>query len=84
MAYFRAGKQFRDEEHRKAWLLRTTINMSRRITSSSWQQKSVPLSEREDVPFSFSTPLENEVWQAVMGLDEVNRTSKTDNRQNPP
>ena len=26
LAYFRTGKTFREEEHRKAWLLRTTLN----------------------------------------------------------
>ena len=50
LAYCQCGKTFRDEEHRKAWLLRTTINQSRRVTSSSWRQKTVPLSEREDSP----------------------------------
>ena len=37
LAYHQCGKTFRDEEHRKAWLLRTTINQSRRVTSSSWR-----------------------------------------------
>ena len=61
LAYCQCGKTFRDEEHRKAWLLRTTINQSRRVTSSSWRQKTVPLSEREDVPVQFQEPEENEV-----------------------
>lgn len=59
-----------DEEHRKAWLLRTTINQSRRVTSSSWRQKTVPLSEREDVPVQFQEPEENEVWTALQSLAE--------------
>ena len=65
LAYCQCGKTFRDEEHRKAWLLRTTINQSRRVTSSSWRQKTVPLSEREDVPIQFQEPEENEVWTAL-------------------
>ena len=32
LAYFQSGRTFRDEEHRKAWLLRTAVNMSRRCT----------------------------------------------------
>ena len=47
LAYCQCGKVFRDEEHRKAWLLRTTVNQSRRVTASSWRQRTVPLSERE-------------------------------------
>lgn len=70
LAYCQCGKVFRDEEHRKAWLLRTTINQSRRVTSSSWRQKTVPLSEREDAPVQFREPEENRVWEALQSLSE--------------
>ena len=70
LAYCQCGKIFRDEEHRKAWLLRTTVNQSRRVTSSSWRQKTVPLSEREDTPVQFREPEENRVWEALQGLAE--------------
>ncbi len=30
LAYFQCGKHFREEEYRRAWLLRTTLNFSRR------------------------------------------------------
>ena len=70
LAYYQCGKTFRDEEHRKAWLLRTTINQSRRVTSSSWRQKTVPLSEREDAPVQFKEPEENRVWTALQELAE--------------
>ena len=29
LAYFQCGKHFQEEEHRRAWLLRTTLNFSR-------------------------------------------------------
>ena len=70
LAYHQSGKTFRDEEHRKAWLLRTTINQCRRVTSSSWRQKTVPLSEREDAPVQFREPEENQVWEALQDLAE--------------
>ena len=73
LAYYQSGKTFRDENHRKAWLLRTTVNQSRRVTSSSWRQKTVPLSEREDVPVHFKEPEENRVWTALQGLSEEYR-----------
>lgn len=73
LAYYQTNQQFREEEHRKAWLLRTTLNMSRRVTSSSWRQKTVPLSEREDQPVQFREPVENQVWAALMSLEEVYR-----------
>ena len=68
LAYCQCGRTFRDEEHRKAWLLRTTMNQCRRVTSSSWRQKTVPLSEREDAPVLFQEPEENHVWEALQGL----------------
>ena len=68
LAYCQCGKTFRDEEHRKAWLLRTTVNQSRRVTASSWRKKTVPLSEREDAPVQFREPEENQVWEALQAL----------------
>lgn len=70
LAYYQSGKVFRDEEHRKAWLLRTTVNQARRVTSSSYRRKTVPLSEREDAPVQFREPEENRVWEALQGLGE--------------
>lgn len=73
LACFRSGKIFRDEEHRKAWLLRTTVNISRRYTASTWRRKTVPLSEREDGPVLFREPEEELVWEAVQKLEETYR-----------
>lgn len=70
LAYYQSAKVFRDEEHRKAWLLRTTVNQSRRVTASSWRRKTVPLSEREDTPVQFREPEENRVWEALQALAE--------------
>ncbi len=70
LAYCQCGKTFRGEEHRKAWLLRTTINQARRVTASSWRQKTVPLSEQEDAPVQFREPEENQVWEALQDLTE--------------
>ena len=73
LAYYRAGKTFREEAHRKAWLLKTTVNLSRRITASTWRRKTAPLSEREDAPVLFQEPEENLVWEAVQSLEEPYR-----------
>ena len=73
LTYYQSGKIFRDEEHRKAWLLRTTVNLSRRITASTWRKKTAPLSEREDAPVLFREPEENLVWEAVQSLEEAYR-----------
>ena len=70
LAYFRSGKVFREEEHRKAWLLRTALNLSRRVTTSTWRQKTLPLEEGEGVAQPFREPEENQVWQALQDLPE--------------
>ena len=73
LAYYRAGKTFREEAHRKAWLLKTTVNLSRRVTASTWRKKTAPLSEREDAPVLFREPEENLVWEAVQSLEDAYR-----------
>lgn len=71
LAYFRTGKTFREEEHRKAWLLRTAVNMSRRVTSATYRKKVVPLEVGENIPAApFRSPEENQVWQAMQALPE--------------
>lgn len=73
LAYCRAGKTFREEEHRKAWLLRTALNLSRRVTESTYRKKVVPLEEGEEVAEPFREPEENQVWQALQSLPEEYR-----------
>ena len=73
LACFQSGKTFRDEEHRKAWLLRTTVNMCRRVTASAWRRKTVPLEEQQEVSVRFREPEENLVWEAVQKLEEKYR-----------
>lgn len=73
LAYFQSGKTFREEEHRKAWLLRTALNLSRRVTASTWRRKTVPLEEGEAVAQPFREQPENEVWRALQELEEEYR-----------
>ena len=73
LAYYQAGKTFRDEEHRKAWLLHTTINQCRRVTQSSWRRRTVPLTDDADTPVPFREPEESRVWQALARLEEPYR-----------
>ena len=63
LAYFRTGKTFREEEHRKAWLLR--------VTNATYRKKVVPLEAGENIPAApFRAPEENRVWQAMQALPE--------------
>ena len=39
LKYIRAAKSYNDEEHRKAWLIKTTINASKTLVLSSWSRR---------------------------------------------
>jgi RNA polymerase sigma-70 factor (ECF subfamily) len=40
-AYWRVQPELTSEEHRKAWLIRTTLNFCLKLTQSSWAQRTV-------------------------------------------
>lgn len=61
---------FKDEDHKKAWLIRVTINKSKNIVASSWNRKTVELDEN----ISFETPEELGVFEAVNKLPENYKT----------
>ena len=45
LRYVRAAPAFREEEHRKAWLLRVTVNCCKKLRGSFWRRNTVALSE---------------------------------------
>ncbi|MGN1115144.1 MAG: RNA polymerase sigma factor [Candidatus Ornithomonoglobus sp.] len=62
-------KEFREEEHLKAWLLRVTINCTKDMLLSSWFCKNEPLDE--------SMPAEDgvdEIYFLIMRMPEKYRT----------
>ena len=65
---FDKNPRFANEEHCKAWLIRTALNCSRRVSLSSWRKKTVPLDAAENVGFSFALPEENLVFDALKKL----------------
>jgi RNA polymerase sigma-70 factor (ECF subfamily) len=74
LIYFRTNPQFNDEEHRKAWLIRTTINCSKRVVDSTYRKRTVPMDEMEEESFEFQTKEENAVYVALQALPEKYRT----------
>lgn len=46
LRYFRKRPCFESEGHRKAWLMRVCINVSRSLLTSAWRRNTVPLDER--------------------------------------
>ena len=45
LRYLTKAPSFTSEEHRKAWLLRVTVNCANRFHSSLWRKRTEPLSE---------------------------------------
>ena len=68
------SKKFRDEEHEKAWLLRTAINKSKNHLKSGWIKRTVPLNETDDSEIDDSMNEKNQVMEAVLSLPEKYRT----------
>ena len=65
LSLLRTAPRFESEEHRKAWLLRCTINRCRSLFRSAWRQRTVPLEQDPAAPF---TPEESAVLDAVGAL----------------
>lgn len=45
LRYVRSAPAFESEEHRKAWLLRVTVNCCKKLHGSFWRRHTVALSE---------------------------------------
>ncbi|MCM1419470.1 MAG: sigma-70 family RNA polymerase sigma factor [Bacteroides sp.] len=72
LKYLRKGGDFRDTEHEKAWLIRTTINCSRAVLRT-YRSDNAEISERE-----FAARIaggSSDVYDAVMRLPEKYRVA---------
>lgn len=65
LRYFKQPREFESEEHRKAWLLRVTLNCSRKLLRSAWFRRTSPLDEEAAV---FDRPDESGLSQALARL----------------
>lgn len=76
LIYYKSHPPFNDEEHRKAWLIRTTINCSLRVVQSTYHKRVVPMDQNEmdEGSFQFRTKEENVVYIALQQLPEKYRT----------
>ncbi len=70
LRYIKKHPQFENEDHRKAWLIRVTINCSKKFWASSWLKKIEPLDET--ITFEFSE--ENDLNFELQKLPSKYRT----------
>lgn len=74
LAYWRKAPDLKSDEHKKAWLIRTTLNLCKKTYNSSIWRRAIQLSEAENEQFVFSGTLENEVFAAVQKMAPKART----------
>ena len=70
LRYFQKRPDFESEEHRRAWLLRVTLNQSRTLVSSAWFRYTAPLEECAAV----FEPEERKLDEALRALPQNDRT----------
>mgnify|MGYP002513064572 CR=1 FL=1 len=79
LRYVKYGKCFADEEHRKAWLIRATINCCKTMISSSWNRHrsadelNTALAGKRDKSLE-SSDEKNTILSAVISLPQKYRT----------
>lgn len=77
LTYHRRQPECRSEEHRKAWLITTTLNCARAVTRSSWRTRVVPLNSEAGEPvdqFRFENAEQDALFGALRSLPEMYRT----------
>ena len=65
LRYFRHEEKFQSDEHRKAWLIRCTVNRAKSMAASPWRKRTVPLETAEKVGVEDDC---REVYSAVLSL----------------
>lgn len=71
LKYVKAGNVFREEEHRKAWLLKVAVNTGNTFVKTAWFRHRADLAEIADM--SRDMEEKSEVYDAVMALPEKYR-----------
>jgi RNA polymerase sigma-70 factor (ECF subfamily) len=75
LRYIKSARAFDSEEHRKAWLIRVTLNCANKLLSSSWFSQTEPLDENLAHPDqSMLGDDERDLWRAVKNLPDKYKT----------
>lgn len=72
LKYIKCSKKFNDEEHRKAWLLKVTVNSCNSFFTSGWNRHHADLDDAKDI-LSCPEYEKSEVYYAVAKLPEKYR-----------
>lgn len=70
--YHLLKKDFDNEQHIRAWLIRVAINKAKNMNRTFWRKNKVPLEEYIET-LAFETPESEELFETVMKLPEKYR-----------
>lgn len=73
LQYHTIPKEFENQQHIKAWLLRVVINRAKNIAASFWRRNTMPLEEYL-LSLPFQEPEDRSLMEAVLALPEKYRT----------
>ncbi|MEY8524796.1 sigma-70 family RNA polymerase sigma factor [Lachnospiraceae bacterium 38-10] len=72
MQYYTLKKEFENEQHVRAWLIRVAVNKAKNVNRTFWRRNKIPLEEYMD-SLEFPTPESEELFETVMQLPEKYR-----------
>ena len=70
--YYSLKKDFDNEQHIRAWLIRVAINKAKNMNRTFWRRNKVPLEEYMET-LTFETPESKDLFETVMKLPEKYR-----------
>lgn len=70
--YYTIKKEFDNEQHVRAWLIRVTINKAKNINHTFWKQNKISIEEYMET-MVFDTPEASDLFESVMNLPEKYR-----------
>lgn len=73
LKYIKYNVNYANEEHRKAWLIKTTINTSKTLLTSAWFRKTVAMPDNPDT-LLVEMEEKSDVYYAVLKLPVKYRT----------
>lgn len=70
--YYTTKKEFENEQHIRAWLIRVAINKAKNITRTFWRRNKISIEDYMET-LSFETPDAENLFETVMQLPEKYR-----------
>lgn len=70
--YYTSNKEFENEQHIRAWLIRVVINKAKNVNHTFWRRNKVSLEEYMET-LVFKTPESRDLFETVMKLPEKYR-----------